>query len=469
MAFVDVAINEGLFSSVSEFELQNSPKASILSNLLINDAGSNQTRPGLGPESGFATLGAKAIGATYFQGRAIFVTEERDVWALSSDGTTENITGAKLGGDRRPFFATDGRILAIAGGGKPIQYLGGGTTELMPGNAPTCSHMLYLDGYWIANMLGTGEFAFAGPTRDLRETWNALDFATAEALPDSINAIATSIRELHIFGPESVEIFQNYGEEDVPFVRIFTLDNGLVAPYSVINANNTLFWLDSNRRFVESRQRTPVFISNEIHSEIQAMTVVSDCYGYKIDYKDQFLLVWVFPTERKSYWYNYKTQQCGRFESFVSDTDVTFRLNAYAYDKDTNTHYVADNTSAKIFKFSDAYLHDGDQPIRRIRRTGVITHGTFVRKQSNRYRIWVKRGMGALDTTEPYLLIRFRDDGKPWSAFRRVGLGKIGQMESYVEISYREIYRARQIEIVCTDAVGLWINRIQEDVEVLGS
>lgn len=472
MPFQEIPLSGGAFENVDDFELIGTPNGATLKNFLLNDAGSNISRGGLGPATGYADVDSPCVGAAYFKGQAVFVTEDRSIYSLDSDGTVTNVTGAKLGGTLRPTFASDGDYLAIAGGGAPITYGGSGTTQVMAGSPPACSHILYLDGYWIANLTGTNEYQYAGPTEVTRLTWNSLDFASAEGLPDSINAIATSLRELYIFGMDSTEILQNYGQADVPFVRTFFLDKGLIAPYSVVKANNTLFWLTQERQFIQLQSRTPTLISNPFHRVIKRMSVVEDCFGYQVDFDDQFLIVWVFPTEERAFWYSYKTQQWGELSGFINGVDVQFRLGAYMYNPSNNKHLVGDNIDGKIWEWSRSYQQDVSDELKRIRRTGFITHGGLLRKRSNRYRFWIKRGEGASGSSalnSPKMEVRFRDDGGPWSDPQVIDLGLTGDFEPYVDLSFRGIYRARQIEMTITDAVDIWINKVEEDFEAMSS
>ena len=469
MAIEEIPFSGGAFQSVDDFELIGTQNGAALENLLLNDIGSNLDRPGLGPVDGFAEVDGPCIGSYYFKNNLIFVTNQRSIYSMNSAGVVSDITGVKLGGTGRPVFASDGQYLAIAGGSKPIRYSGSGLTENMPGDPPICTHILYLDGYWIANISGSQEYQFAGPTESLRGTWDAGDFSSAEGLPDNINAIATSIRELYLFGDNSVEILQNYGQADVPFVRTFFLDRGLSAPYSVVNANNTLYWLDSDRRFVQLAQRTPQFISTPFHRIIQQFDTVSDCFGYKVDYDEHFLIVWKFPTEKKTFWFDYKTNNWGEFKGFEDGLDADFPLGSYCYFKDNNSHFIGSSRESLIWKFSTEYSKDGSSEMRRIRRSSFVNHGGFVRKRSNSYRIWLKRGQGASLQTHPKMEIRFRDDGKPWTYPIQIDLGEVGDFSPYVEVRHRDIYRSRQIELSWTADVRVWVSKVEEDFEVMTS
>ena len=106
----------------------------------------------------------------------------------------------------------------------------------------------YIGGYFVY----TTQYEFflgSLPTAISRgQNFPPLDFATAEVKPD-LNVRSFAIKnELYILGEESIEVFRNTGA-DFPFVRIqgATIDKGLRARYSLVEFDNTFFFLGDYR------------------------------------------------------------------------------------------------------------------------------------------------------------------------------------------------------------------------------
>lgn len=462
-----IPINLGAFQNVDALEHGDDGTAHVLKNVLINDAGSNVSRPAL---SELCDLGdSPVVGLRHFANSIVAVTEDRNIYQVSQSGSVTDITDAALEGGSRPTFDDDGTYLVIAGGGSPKRWDGSGNTELMPGSPEDCTFVTYLDGYWILALLNDQEFRWAGPTSSARETWNSSNFFQAEGLPDAVLAHAVLLRQLFAFGRESTEVFYNYGDSSVPFKRTFFIDTGISAPNSVLKADNTLYWLDQNRRFVMLQGQTPVFLSSPFDRVIKGFGLVSDCFGYKIDIEGFYLLVWVFPTEGRTLVYDYKAKYWSEWDGYTNGESSLMKFGAYAYAQSWNKHFVGDPESGKIYQFSRSYKTDGDEIRRIIRRTGQIDHGSGIRKRSNKYLFHMKRGLGVNGEQEPVFSVRVKDDGGPWSEPEVIGLGYPGDDEGPIEVRMNGIYRKRQIEIQCTDAVDFVLKAIEEDLEAMVS
>lgn len=464
----EIKIDKGVYLNADGFEIGNSGYATLLKNAVIDEAGCNISRPGL---STFGQTGEiySVDGLYYFSSSLISVDSNRDIYSVTSGGVATKINTSSLDGANRPVFSDDGSIMAVVGGGTPQSWAGSGNLVNMAGSPPDCNFMNYLDGYWLTHILNDQECRLAGPTAALRISWDSSDFFQAEGLPDDISAQAVLLREFYTMGARSTEIFANYGDSVTPFRRAFFIDKGIIAPYSIVQADNTLWWLDSDRRFIRMEGRTPTMISGPIDREIRDLTTVSDCWGCKIDIGGFYLIAWTFPTEQRTFVYDYRSGQWNEWKTFAGGSDTRFKMGSYVYVSDWDQHLVGDATNGNIFELSFSNHSDGSDVRRFVRQTGFIDHGTPARKRSNYYDFTVKRGVGAVGGTEPLMMIRVQDDDKPWSDEKHYSLGNIGDSDTVVRVRMRGIYRRRRLEIAVTDAVEFRLSRIMEDVEVMTS
>lgn len=478
MPIVPIDISKGLYENVNAFELGNTGHAAVLKNFLVNEAGTNVSRPGL---CDFAYTHAYPVEGLHYcasANRLIVVTNDlRRFYSITSAGVATSVTADVLAGTGRPVFAEDGSYLAVAGGGALQRWSGSGNFGAFPSagddNPPEEStHIVYLDGYWLNHEI-TGDMQqiyFAGPTSTLRTQWDASsDMVSAEGLPDGVSALAVLFRELYAFGVNSTEIFQNFGDSVSPFSRTFFIDKGIIAAHSVVQADNTLWWLDSDRRFVRMEGRTPIMISEAIDSTIRGLSTVSDCWGAKIDIGGFYLIVWSFPTEQRTFAYDYKSKTWSEWQTFADSDWSLFRMNAYAYSRTWDKHLIGDTVTGNVFELSFDNHSDGDDLRKCLRRTGIINHQTFTRKRNIYYEFDIKRGVGTSGQTEPTLELRVKDDDKSWSDPIEFELGYTGEFLHSVRVHVGGIYRQRQIEFSISDEVECRISALRENFEVMVS
>lgn len=466
MPIVTIQLNKGAFANVDDVELSDPSFAIKQQNALNTDAGGLIDSPGL---SDFSSIGTfPCDGLTYFKGFLVAVSSSRRTYKVTEAGVATEITGpTTLEGSSRPVFATDGDYLSISGGGHPQRWSGTGNLAEMPGSPVDSTHMVYLDGYWIAPLIDDQELRWAGPSSVLRETWSSANFFSAEGRPDNIVALTESLRELYAFGEGSLEVFQNFGDSSVPFRRTFFIDKGTRSPHSIIKANNTHYYLNTERQFVRLDGRTPTVISTPYDRRIQDLTTVTDCIGNHIAIRGHYLCVWTFPTEELTVVYDYKADSWSEWSTWDGSSDKRFRMNSHVFIPEWKKHIAGDFRSGALYELTFQAKTHGDFPRRIIRRSGYIDHGTGNLKRSNEYRLHLKRGLGASGGTVPQLLMRFRDDDKGWSDYESIDLGLIGDFEPIFEIRNTGIYRKRQIEFLQTDAVEFCLSKLEEDVEVM--
>lgn len=100
----------------------------------------------------------------------------------------------------------------------------------------------FVDSFFVVTT-DTKKFIKSDPKDGL--AWNALDFGSAEADPDTIVAPIVNKNRLFIAGSETIEAFQNLGTGGFPFQRIngFVIPKGVFAKFSIINIGDTFMWI----------------------------------------------------------------------------------------------------------------------------------------------------------------------------------------------------------------------------------
>lgn len=472
MADTPIDISKGLYLSANPSGIADSGHASKMLNLLIDDSGSNVSRPGL---TEFVDLGdSPVIGMADFDDQMVAVTQDRKIWKVSQSKVAIDIGDTNLAGLARPIFARDGSYLAIAGGLGPKQWDGSSAqTAALAGSPDDCSHIVYHDGYWLQNSVSYSQrINFAGPTAATRAAWSVGDdFFSAEGHFDAISSLGVLLDEVYAFGPKSYQKFQNVGDAITPYAPSFGYNgSGIIAPYTLVEADNRFWYLSSDKRFVKLDGVTPVQVDTPFDQVIKNLSIVSDCVGFRVDVGGYYLIVWRFPSEGKTYVHDYKAGHWYEWDTQTVGLSANVEFNAYAKMSAWNKDMVGSPTDGKIYCLDFDSRTDDSLVLRCLRRQ-IVRHQTGRRKKSNGYLVTIERGQthSTGSNQEPILEFRVKDDSDGWTEPQRIGLGFEGDTTVDVRIDgLRGIYRQREIELKLTDAVGFKIkNPIIEDVELL--
>jgi hypothetical protein len=445
-----------------------------LNNAYVNDLGYIARRPGV---AALVDLGTDDVvdGLYWWQEQdTLIAVSGGEVFSVDAAGTATSLgTGMETG--TRPTFATatpsGDQTLVLANGGRPYKISGDPLTlaEITDANAPAnCTHVAFLDQYILANNANTQ--AVSHSVVATVDDWDATGIFSAEIRTDNVTGVFSAWEELLVLGTDSLEIFYNDGV--TPFVprQGATIERGTISPYTVKYVDNTWFFLDSTRRVVRLAGRNPQVISGPFDKTFQELDNVEDATGDIIEISGKNFYVLSFPSENRTFVYDYKLGYWGEWTEWNEDTSVSNRFigNCHAYSKVRNTHYVGSKTSGQIYTLSVDNYDDAGDEIRTEIQTGFIDHGTLARKRNNLLRIRVKRGVAAPSNTAGIISLKYRDDsGDQFSNERQIDLGLVGQRDFHVDLRRMGMYRARQYNMVLTDATAMLFGSVEEDVEVM--
>src|SRR6185369_12596932 len=209
-------------------------------NFQVDLSGINRKRPAL---TSYATTGLGSsvlIGLYVWQTWLIGVTQDRKLWAMSQTAPTvwqalsDATAATKLDGGLRPVFAEDGLRVVIVGGGAIQQWQGVGLSSRL-GGGPAATHIAAIGARFVANNTSASqEFDWSNIGDGSHATWDALAFSNADARPDPVVGIFENLRELHVFGSSTDQIYSVGSDPLNPFDFVAATNVGLAAPYSVV-------------------------------------------------------------------------------------------------------------------------------------------------------------------------------------------------------------------------------------------
>lgn len=428
----------------------------VLYNLLPDPAGALHVRPGIAPWADFgdAPVNSPVIGLFNWREFLVFVCEDRSLHAWSIAGGHLDLT-YDLAGTGRPIFAYDSERVVITGGGAPAAWTGVGAAadlasgEIMPDGSPLAfTHIAYLSQRFLANDNNlSGTFQWTPPGPGNHASWPVVGpyYQEAEASPDPIVALYANSNEAFVFGTETTQVYAP--DASLVFAPTATVDIGCAAAYSVIKDDTDFAWLDSDRRLTQSNGRAfNVLSSPGMAKTIANLTTISDSWGAKIKFQTWDLLVWNFPTEKRSLYYDKITQKWGEFRSLDSNGEWDAWLpTSYCYWKDQNMHLVG-LSDGRIAELTMDATTDMGQTLRGLARTGFGDNGTFNRKTCQRVDFQFRRdAVVGTETTDPHVEYRYRDSLGEWSPTDSLALG--GSYQPVVTKWAKGQFRQRQHEI----------------------
>lgn len=199
---------------------------------------------------GFADISAGFVrGVHWVPGEGtLWVVVGLVLYKISEAGTATNI-GA-IGGYGRVSMADNGTELVITT--EAITYIVTLATNTLAAvtdsDFPNADTVAFLGGYFFFNNNQTGSAGqlfwseiYGGSTYD------ALDFATAENVPDNLVAVWRDHDRLLLFGDRSIESwFLTGGTEIVAPYKGSVINRGLGARWSIANVDNSVIFLDEN-------------------------------------------------------------------------------------------------------------------------------------------------------------------------------------------------------------------------------
>lgn len=446
-------------------------------NVLVDGQGTVRRRPGISAWDGFpATIpeASPVTGMHAFEDTLVYVNGNRHFYRVTpSTATTADLStgggNSYLAGTARPVFAETPFRLVIAGGAAPEKLDKAETVmERLGGSPPIATHVAYQSLRLILNDQTDDTTIGLIRTSDARgnvgeETWDALSSIRASANPDPVVGLFSNSNELFAFGSESLQVFTASGNDqfNAGLAPQRAVNRGCVAPYSIVESDETLGWFDEKRRFLTSDGRGVDDISGPIARTLDGIDTVSDCFGFRWMADQYDVLCWVFPTDGRTFavqtgggwaqWHGWTTGQ----------GHTILPITSHYYWPEQNLHLVG-LESGQIAKLDTAAYDDLGETIKAEVVTGFIDHGSVGYKHCELVRFIFRRGHTSSTTEDPEVLLSWRDDLGAFCSPVRLSLGLANDNVFAVERRSLGTYRSRQWKLEFTEALDYVLARAEE-------
>ena len=461
-------------------------------NVVVDQTGTVRRRPGIvaAPNTFAGVVDPTGISGLYGTiGGSLFAVgstpQFRQIYKVGPTGATAmglSTDDSTLAGTLRPVFAETQLILAIAGGDKMQKIvLATNASSRLGGSPPFASHVAANSSRLLGNLaavtanttfdlsvvrfsdIANGNSSFAG-----MESWTeglgTAGHFSCEADPDPCVAIYQDTNEVFCFGNTSLQVFDP--DPTAVWAPAVTVELGNSAPYSVIKINGQFCWLDDLRRFVMSDGRSQSVLSDPIKQTLDDMTTVSDCYGFRFIQGPVDALVWVFPTDGRTFAFQ---QGSGWSEwlgwNMSASNFAPFPVTASCIAPTTHDVMVG-TSSGQVGQLSlDAQTDLGTLVNARV-ETGYLNRSTDMRKKCNCVYVALKRGQ-SFASVGPQAYLSWRDKPGAWNSPIAIDLGPLGDTTVVVPLRSLGVYRRRQWKFEFSGTDALELVSVIEDFDIL--
>jgi hypothetical protein len=371
----------------------------------------------------------------------------------SFDGTSLTLLGNLVSANGRCTMVFNDNDEALISDGTDAYYWDGATlTVLSLPAGVTCGDLSYLGGYGVFNNPGTGQFYWTG-LNDFSAV-DALDFATAESIPDNLTTTFVERNELWLPGPTSTEIWQLTSGADSPFAPYTNLRmrRGTKAARSYAAEDNTTIWLGEDGIIYRADSYSPVRISTEAIEEAIGdctATGIAEAYATIFTVKGRKFYVLTVPNQL-TVMYNFATQLWNRARSYGSDS--WNMLGSAGHDSD---YFLTD---LGICELSFAVNTDEGGFME---RGGISAPGYADGKRLTIHEVFFDAEVGrAAINKNANVMMRIARDGEVFGNHRTRSLGATGNYKRRAVFRGCGQGRRPVVEFMCTDDVELTINGI---------
>jgi len=287
----------------------------------------------------------------------------------------------------------------------------------------------YQDSYFICTFRNSQRFQISAQNDGT--TWDALDFASAEAAPDKINRVIADHGEIVLAGDTTIEYWGNNGAQDFPYsnIRGATSEFGLAAPWSLVKYNDSLAGLMKNRMgqvqvMMAVGHSLQKISSQELDSIINGYTSVADATAFSYLLGGHPMYQINFPSAGKSWLFDGSTSMWSPLESGL---DGARHIAEICVDY-LNKPRVTDYASGNVYILDVNAYTDNGMPIAR-ELIGKHVVKDYKKTEVSRLQVDFETGVGLITGQgyDPQAMLQVsKDNGHTWGNEMWTTLGQIG-------------------------------------------
>jgi hypothetical protein len=271
---------------------------------------------------------------------------------------------------------------------------------------------------------------FFGADLGSATSFDALNFATAEATPDELIGMKVDHQQVVLFGTESIEIWQISPIAGFPYEKVQNgfVEIGCFNGNSIAKLDNSLVWLANDYTVRRLDGVTPVRISHHgVEASIRSATIST---ARAFSYSKGGHLFYVLSFNEVTWVYDATTQKWHERQTYGFDRwTAGCNASVYGYELVGST----ENGDIGILDHT-VFTEWGDT-----QRTHWVYQPIYAENRlafHDRLEIVCKTGVGTTtgQGSDPQLMLEYSDDGGlTWASLPNKSLGPLGQYVKHVE------------------------------------
>jgi hypothetical protein len=265
----------------------------------------------------------------------------------------------------------------------------------------------YFDTYFVFIRRGTQQFFISPPQWNGTDPLNGAMFASKEATSDLVVAAANCHEQLFICGERRLEVWYDAGNPTpaFPFSRSSgaLVQRGLMAPYSIVLEDNTMFFLGDDLVFYKLNGFAPERQSNHA-IETQWAKYTGHYYTKAFSYTvmGHKMIAITFPAAHATWVLDLATKRWHERESWTADNHDSsigrWRVNCVVNNSSSIERYpellMGDSLSGRVDQLNNNVFREFDSTMRAL-VVGPPLHSDRRRVFMRKFEIDVESGMGA--------------------------------------------------------------------------
>jgi hypothetical protein len=372
-----------------------------------------QSRPGLSDRA--ADMGNGPIEALFKRNGVL----SGALFGVSGGSIYSGTTALGIIAGSGPVSIAGNEVGILATAGETARYYNGTALSSVsfPDGANVRKVFSGASRFWLIRD-GSGKLYFTPP---LAATVAALDFVTAESLPDDLLDGIWLDDGAILGGAESVEFWPNTGDDDLPIQPLegMVIEEGLKATGCLVNFGPTFAWV-SNKNQVRLGKEWEVISNPGLEAQIASSTEVR-LFSFILE-GNEFLALRL---DEETHVWGLRARAWSRFASYGRDNWIPQCFAAGVFGS---------SVDGKTLEWGAAHLDLGGVLERRFRGGFPINSGGMIVGN-----VQIRCNVGQTpflsgDYTNPTLELRLsRDAGQTWGSWKGVSLGEQGNYRTRVQ------------------------------------
>lgn len=309
---------------------------------------------------------------------------------------------------------------------------------------PGAINAVFIDSY-LVQIEPARRFAFNSAPADAL-SYNTLDRFTSEVSPDLLMSLAVVNNDLILFSARSTEFFYDAGTAQQPFqTKRISMQRGCGGRFTVVNLDNTVYWLGDDGIFYVLNGYSPQRISTRPIEEAIKGLNWDQCFAFTWESAGHKVAYWTFP-DGTTWGYDVSSQEWSRRASYElhrwRPSSMTFWNGKW---------YAGDFQSGTLWEVDWDYMLEGDQEFISERTTGVVIDNQNL-FMVPRLELLMQVGQQSTPMSNPdnYVRVQYSDDGgNNWSNWDQEPIGKVGEYETRPVFTRQGRSRHRIYRIRC--------------------